>query len=762
VSAALDVQGTALRAIGAGISVVQVREDGSKRPALSSWQEFQKRRPSPDEVRAWWAARARGGVALVCGDVSGGLEALDFDQRDAFADFMQLCLAAGLGDLFQRVADGYHERSPRGVHLVYRCPDAKTTKLASRGGSCAVETRGEGSYIIAAPTDGYEMVSGSLETIATITDEERAQLHDVARALTDEARPIEAPTVEPIFARYEEGDRPGDEWARHHTWEEILRPHGWARLWTRGGITYWRRPGKARGVSATTNYGDSDLLYVFSTSTAFEANRGYGKFGAYALIEHGGDFERAARRLAEEGYGSRVAHDDVDLSALMGAPTVVKADSDAFPMHLLDVPGIVGELARYTIASAAKPQPVLALASAIVTCAALFGRRVRTETGVWPNVYAIGLAGTGAGKERTRGAPRQALTTVNLANLLGIDDVTSDAAIYGYLQDCPSAAAFFDEFGHLVREFAERRGANIIATLTKLYGLSGAECLGKTYAKDRRTNRAGSDVVVKNPSLSVYGTSVPHRFWEAIDSGDVVDGFLNRFLIFASDDPDPVELDRTDSDREVPAMLVRMLEPWGPGFGRGVASDPLAEAAPAVYLVDQGARDVFHAFGQEIRTLRAEARKSADHVGNGLWARAREQAIKLALIRAASQCSPEDGVVREADATWGVELVRWCTRRTAASIAAQLGDSDHDRMCKQAIAWLEEKGEPVSRRDFARRFQRWTPRELSAVLQTLVESGQVVAGTLPRKPGARGPSKKVLILAAHYSGNLSEPVIEGI
>ncbi len=56
-----------------------------------------------------------------------------------------------------------------------------------------------------------------------------------------------------------------------------------------------------RGISATTNWDGSDLLYVFSTSTLFEPKRGYSKFAAYALLNFGGDFRAAARDLANHG-----------------------------------------------------------------------------------------------------------------------------------------------------------------------------------------------------------------------------------------------------------------------------------------------------------------------------------------------------------------------------------------------------------------------------------------------------------------------------
>src|SRR5207249_3530845 len=59
-----------------------------------------------------------------------------------------------------------------------------------------------------------------------------------------------------------------------------------------------------RGVSATTNHAGNDWLWVFTSSTSFDANRSYDKFGAYAVLNHAGDLAAAARALSEQGYGT--------------------------------------------------------------------------------------------------------------------------------------------------------------------------------------------------------------------------------------------------------------------------------------------------------------------------------------------------------------------------------------------------------------------------------------------------------------------------
>jgi putative DNA primase/helicase len=79
-------------------------------------------------------------------------------------------------------------------------------------------------------------------------------------------------------------------------------------------MTYWRRPGKGgRGCSATTGYcrgkDGTDLLYVFSSNAhPFEPGRAYGRFAAYALLEHGGDYGAAAKALAAQGFGDGRPH----------------------------------------------------------------------------------------------------------------------------------------------------------------------------------------------------------------------------------------------------------------------------------------------------------------------------------------------------------------------------------------------------------------------------------------------------------------------
>jgi len=313
----------ALAAIRAGISVVPIRADGSKQPALSGWKIYQQRLPSSSELACWFRAAGLG-LALVTGAVSGHLEALDFDDGTVFEQW-QAWIAGDpmLSDLYASIASGYEEVTPAGGrHLLYRCSEvAGNQKLASRQEDgrtkTLIETRGQGGLIIVDPSQGkvhpsgrpYRRVQGSVSTIRTITPDEREQLFWSARQFDERPKPQPAPLPRSFrcsFPRLGElGDsvRPGDLLNERATWEELLPPYGWELVRYVGEEGQWRRPGKeGEGISATTNYQNSGFLYVFSTSTMFEPERGYSKFSAYALLEHGGDFSAAAKALAEQGY----------------------------------------------------------------------------------------------------------------------------------------------------------------------------------------------------------------------------------------------------------------------------------------------------------------------------------------------------------------------------------------------------------------------------------------------------------------------------
>ena len=298
----------------AGLTLLPAAEDGTKRPALPEWKRYQQQRPTPTEM-AQWNFADRSGFGMVAGPVSGYTESWDWDDALTFEAFLEAAAATGLSDVIARIRSGYEDQTPNGGRRwIVRYPpdvtwaDTVYARRPGRSGEKPVVTLIETTmFAVLAPSNGsvhpsgrpYVHLSGSFATIADYTRVERMAVIALARSFD------QRPWREAAPPRTASG-RPGDDFNFRADWRDILTPHGWQLVGTRGVLDYWRRPEKTFGISASTNR-ETGLLWMFTSSTPFAPDVSYTKFGAYAVLEHGGDFVPAAHALALRGYGAPAA-----------------------------------------------------------------------------------------------------------------------------------------------------------------------------------------------------------------------------------------------------------------------------------------------------------------------------------------------------------------------------------------------------------------------------------------------------------------------
>lgn len=319
---------TALELHGAGLSVVPVAADGTKRPRVS-WKNYTSNPAGTDQLESWFGDTVEQGIGIVTG--FGNVEMLEVEGKAmaSMGDVVELLDGTGLRPIYDKLVAGWSEQSPSGgLHLFYRIAEGGVpgnTKVAQQPKDeppyreTLAETRGTGGFVVLAPSGGgvhptstpWVRLAGGPSSLPTITREERDQLHAVVHAVLDQMPAEEAVAAGPVDAKWSTsyhaaaGDiTPGDDYERRTEWGDILI--GWVHVFSRGATKYWRRPGKNDGISATTGHaGDRDRLYVFTSSTEFEPETPYTKFGAYALLNHRGDHAAAAKALVDGGYGYR-------------------------------------------------------------------------------------------------------------------------------------------------------------------------------------------------------------------------------------------------------------------------------------------------------------------------------------------------------------------------------------------------------------------------------------------------------------------------
>jgi P4 family phage/plasmid primase-like protien len=318
-------------------------------PAVS-WLQFKDRLPAPREVEQWWGNGREHGLALIMGRISGHAEMTEIEGRacdsDSLARVQEALRAHDATHIWEHLLgpQGYSEMSPYGgIHLIYRVVGGDVpgnTKVATRPPTpeeldenpklksvVLAETRGEGGYVIVAPSSGlchpsgeaWMKLAGEYGHLPTITWEQRALLHAALREALHIEPPPPPARLPAIPAPRQPMDtiggvRPGDDFEARTGWEDqlLLGGAGWQVQRESGGTTYWTRPGRDPRfqVSATTGHDSGrDRLYVFSTSTEFPNEEPITKFRAYSLLHHGGDDSQAASQLARQGFGTRISRD---------------------------------------------------------------------------------------------------------------------------------------------------------------------------------------------------------------------------------------------------------------------------------------------------------------------------------------------------------------------------------------------------------------------------------------------------------------------
>jgi putative DNA primase/helicase len=334
----------ALDLLAHGYSVIPIRTDGSKAPALPSWKYHTRQLATEVDATAWFCGDDPHDLGVVQGAVSGGAELTEIEGRAAarLPELKALAEDTGLADLWALVTTGWVELSPSGgYHFHYRLDGEVpgNLKLARAADKLVLaETRGEGGQVVVAPSRHHATgrpwtrLIGGPSTAPTLTVEQRDAFHALLRTLDEQP---DAPVVVSAPAAAHDptaGITPGDDYENRTDWTDILTPHGWTLVSQRGRTRYWLRPGKPRGsgLSATTGHADDrDRLFVFTSSTDFAQEVPYTKLGAYAVLEHGGDFSAAAKALARAGFGQHataLAPADTDDLAGLIAPTSPTVD----------------------------------------------------------------------------------------------------------------------------------------------------------------------------------------------------------------------------------------------------------------------------------------------------------------------------------------------------------------------------------------------------------------------------------------------------
>lgn len=257
-------------------------------------------------------------IGVSTGIVSGGLEVLDFDLKNAEDPnkVMQMFKSKVPKEILKKLV--VQTTPSGGYHFIYRCEDVSSNKKIAKNdeGFAVIETRGEGGYIKCSPSDGYKLVQHDFSIIPIITPIERVQLMASAKMLDKKLLSKVSKQFDDYVSKFPEFN------SSSKIGLEILYKHGWTKYSEDNVWVNLTRPNKNSGVSAGYHK-DGKFLYVFSTSQdTFETERPYNNHAILAELDFNGDYKRAYAWLYDNGYGNDIEQE---------------GDEDALPEDLNEI-----------------------------------------------------------------------------------------------------------------------------------------------------------------------------------------------------------------------------------------------------------------------------------------------------------------------------------------------------------------------------------------------------------------------------------------
>lgn len=201
-------------------------------------------------------------------------------------------------------------------------------------------------------------------------------------------------------------------------------------------------------------------------------------------------------------------------------------------------PGAMAATVDAALLSAPKPQKALTVLAVLAGMAAACSGRYRLPSGMRLNLYCVGVAVTGAGKD----FPRQVgIMVAKAAGAKTFGKPGSGQGLEDALEPSVGMLCEVDEIAHML---AAANGPKTPAYLIELAGnLLKLFSAGSNDYHTRVLARSKGSLpsrVVPNPCLSLLGFATPHTLGTAVSSANVADGLLGRFLFaFGADDVKP-------------------------------------------------------------------------------------------------------------------------------------------------------------------------------------------------------------------------------
>jgi len=423
-------------------------------------------------------------------------------------------------------------------------------------------------------------------------------------------------------------------------------------------------------------------------------------------------------------------------------PACGRTATPRVPEQLLTVPGVLGEIANWTYATAYRPQRVLAVATALSLGATAMARRYRLN-GLRTNLYLLSIAPTGAGKEQGRSVLKGLLTAAGLRGRIGGEEIASGTALVTRASLNPDVVFALDEFGLFMQAISNPRAGkhttDLMSALMKFYSNADSIYTGIEYADQKLRPRQD----IEFPCVNLYATTTGDTLWPALNHSHVASGFLNRILVMEVDTPNQKHSRTRLPLDEIPAEFAEWI--------RGVAGrkpemdEPNLRGTPGKPFemsFDEGAGDLMEEF---VNSCEERMHGLRGTQLDALWVRTHEHAMKISMIVAAS-LDPSSLVVSKPAVEWACAFAEFWTNHLISLIGSKVVVTDFERARMGVLKALSDSVTPLTSRELGQKCTAFSKLEEGAKNEVILSLIGEKRLEVIEKKGRAGPSTKVYIL----------------
>lgn len=412
------------------------------------------------------------------------------------------------------------------------------------------------------------------------------------------------------------------------------------------------------------------------------------------------------------------------------------------PIIMEGMDGLLRDFHEHIVSTSRSPQPWLALGAALCAIGAAAGRRYRSVTNIRTNMMVLALADSGAGKDRPLKCLTNSFIESGLPEYVGGSKIASSAGLVTAVRDHPVQLFALDEVGHMFGINGSRNAgahkSEIMPLITEIWSKAGDFYLGTNYANTKDNPRS----VIHQPHVVLYGASVPGVFWKAFGNSAVADGSLARFLLFKSPENYPDLNDEipdisTPDHIKVGLRLIAGCSPKGSGnlaeFHLPMQSNE--SHTPTVVRVTDDAQTALVMRTQEELSLK---RQNEGTPKTAFLARLYEHTVRVAMIKAIGR-DHNTPVITLQDVQWAVALVDHCVGGMMNETDDLVADNETEAAHKFVLSIISKAGS-IGHNMLTRKIQKIPSRTRQEIIQTLIDSGQIILGE-SKSEGAGRPTK---------------------